>query len=57
MNIAYLSALSAFAGSAIGALASVMTTWLTQHYQGKSQRKAQEASRPAKIYGDFIDRR
>ncbi len=55
VNAAYLSALSALAGSAIGALASFMTTWLTQHYQSRSQRIAQEASRREKLYGDFID--
>ena len=55
MNTAYLSALSALAGSAIGALASFLTTWLTQHYQMQSQRLAQEGSRREKLYGDFID--
>ena len=55
VNTAYLSALSALAGSAIGALASFMTTWLTQHYQSRSQRMAQEGSRREKLYGDFID--
>ena len=55
MNTAYLTALSALAGSAIGALASFMTTWLTQHYQMRSQRIAQEATRREKVYGDFID--
>ena len=55
VNAAYLSALSALAGSAIGALASFMTTWLTQHYQSRSQRIAQESSRREKLYGEFID--
>ena len=39
MNPATLSALSALAGSAIGALASVATTWLTQHQQDQTQRR------------------
>jgi hypothetical protein len=30
MDAAYISAFAALAGSAIGALASVATTWLTQ---------------------------
>ena len=33
MNDAYISALAALAGSGMGALASVGTTWLTQRYQ------------------------
>ena len=40
---------------AIGALAFFMTTWLTQHYQSRSQRIAQEDSRREKLYGGFID--
>jgi hypothetical protein len=49
------SALAALAGSAIGALASFATTWLTQHYQDRVQRRAQEMTRQEKLYGDFID--
>ncbi len=55
MNPAYLSAISALAGSAIGALASFCTTWLTQHFQDRTQRKAKESARQERIYGDFID--
>ena len=55
MDTAYLSALSALAGSMIGATASFATTWLTQHSQDRSQRRAQESSRREKLYGDFID--
>ena len=55
MNPAYLSALSALAGSLIGALASFSTTWLTQHFQVRTQRRQQEMSRREKLYGDFID--
>jgi len=33
MNNAYIPAVAALAGSAIGALASFATTWLTQHAQ------------------------
>ena len=55
MNPAYLSALSALAGSMIGALASFSTTWLTQHFQDRMQRHQQEMSRREKLYGDFID--
>ena len=55
MNVAYLSALSALAGSAIGAFATFATTWLTQRYQGEMQRRVQESGRREKLFGDFID--
>src|SRR5689334_14892384 len=55
MNAAYLSALSALAGSSIGALASLATTWLTHRYQDRNQRAAQEASRRERLFGEFID--
>jgi hypothetical protein len=55
MDAAYLSALSALSGSAIGALASLTTTWLTQRYQDRSQRLAQERARRERIFGEFID--
>ena len=55
MNPATLSAVSALAGSAIGALASVATTWLTQHHQDQTQRRNQEALRRERLFGEFID--
>lgn len=55
MNPAYLSALSALAGSAIGALATFATTWLTQHHQEQSARWAQESAKREQLYGDFVD--
>ena len=55
MEAAYLSALSALAGSAIGATASLTTTWLTQRYQERSQRMAQERARRERIFGEFIE--
>jgi hypothetical protein len=55
MDTAYLSALSALAGSAIGALASLGTTWLNQRYQDRSQRMAQERARRERIFGEFLD--
>ena len=41
MNDPYISALAALAGSGIGALASIVTTWLAQRHQDRSQRLAQ----------------
>ena len=55
MEAAYLSAFSALAGSAIGATASLTTTWLTQRYQDRSQRLAQERARRERLFGEFID--
>jgi hypothetical protein len=55
MNGAYISAFAALAGSAIGALASFATTWLTQHAQGRATRLAQEMSRRERVYGEFIN--
>ena len=55
MNSAYVSAFAALAGSAIGALASFATTWLTQHFQDRVQRRSQEVSRQEHLFGDFID--
>ena len=55
LDPATISALSALAGSAIGALASVATTWFTQHHQEHTQRHNQEASRRERLFGEFID--
>jgi len=55
MNNAYLSAIAALAGSAIGALASFATTWLTQHAQERAQRFGQAMARRERLYGDFIE--
>ena len=50
-----ITALGALAGSAIGALSSVATTWFTQHRQEQTQRHNQEASRRERLFGEFID--
>ena len=55
MDPATITAVSALAGSAIGALASVATSWLTQHRQNRMQRLEQEASRRERLFGEFID--
>jgi hypothetical protein len=55
MNNAYMSAIAALAGSAMGAVASFATTWLTQHAQERAQRFAQAMSRREHLYGDFIE--
>lgn len=55
MNVAYISAFSALAGSAIGGVASIATTWLSQHSQDRSERHAQSVGRRERLYGDFVD--
>lgn len=55
MNPAYIPALSALAGSAIGALASVATTWLSQVHQDRVQQLDREASRRERLFAEFID--
>jgi hypothetical protein len=55
MNNAYIPALAALAGSAIGALASFATTWLTQHSQERAQRYAQAMTLREQLYGRFIE--
>jgi hypothetical protein len=55
MDNAYVSAIAALAGSAIGALASFGTTWLTQHAQERAQRFGQAMARREHLFGEFID--
>lgn len=54
MDAAYVSALAALAGSAIGALTSLVTTWLAQHSQARAALRAQDRARREALYGDFI---
>jgi hypothetical protein len=55
MDPATISAMSALAGSGIGALASVTTSWLTQHFQSRAQRLGQEGARRERLFSDFVD--
>jgi len=55
MDNAYMSAIAVLAGSAIGALASSATTWLTQHSQERAQRVAQAMTRRERLYGEYIE--
>ena len=42
-------------GQAIGAMASVGTTWLAQRHQDRSQHLAQNSNRLEQVFGEFID--
>jgi len=57
MDNAYVSAISALAGSAIGGLATFATTWLSHHAQTQAQRLAQAMARQEHLFGEFIDAR
>jgi hypothetical protein len=56
VNDAHLSALSALAGSAIGGMASIATTRLTEHSQKSCQYHAQSMARRVRLCGDFTDK-
>ncbi len=52
---AYISAIAALAGSGIGAVASLATTWLTRDAQARARRVAQAVARREHLYGEFIE--
>ena len=54
MDVAYVSALSALAGSVIGGLTSGFTTWLSQRVQAKAGQLAHDLSRREDLFADFI---
>src|SRR5262249_17429650 len=55
MDAAYFSAFAALAGSVIGGLTSLGTSWLTQHSQLGAQRFARNIERRESLYRDFIN--
>jgi hypothetical protein len=55
MNNAYMSGIAALAGSAVGALASFATAWLTLHSHERAGRFAQAMTRREHLYGEFIE--
>ncbi len=54
MDVAYISALAALAGSMVGGLTSGLTTWLSVRNQARAGRLAHELSRRDDLYKDFI---
>ena len=54
MNVAYVSALSALAGSVVGGLTAGITTWLGLRAQARTGQLAREMSRRDDLYKDFI---
>jgi hypothetical protein len=55
MGSAYLPALAALAGSAIGGLTSLASAWLTQNHQDRAKRILRDKGRRQKLYKQFID--
>ena len=54
MNTAYLSALSALAGAAIGGLTSFVTSWTTQQAQLRHAHREAEKAKLEALYSDFL---
>ena len=54
MDIAYLSTLSALAGSVVGGLTSGAATWLSQRAQARESQLAREMARRDDLYKEFI---
>jgi len=54
MDVAYVSALSAFAGSVVGGLTAGITSWLGLRAQARAGQLAREMSRRDDLYKDFI---
>lgn len=55
MDVGYLSALAALAGSAVGGLTTLAGSWLSQRQQQQTQRWAHEIARREDLYKDFIE--
>jgi hypothetical protein len=54
MDVAYISALSALAGSMVGGLTAGITTWLSQRAHARAGQLAHEMSRRDDLYKDSI---
>lgn len=54
MNVGFVSALSALAGSAVGGLTSGVATWLAQRTQSRAGQLAHDREQREDLYRDFI---
>ena len=54
MDVAFVSALSALAGSVVGGLTSGITTWLSQRGQARAAQLAHDQSYREDLFKDFI---
>ncbi|HEY2527329.1 MAG TPA: hypothetical protein VGJ20_05150 [Xanthobacteraceae bacterium] len=55
MEAAYISAMAALAGTAIGGLTSFATSWATQQAQTRAQRIVNEKEKREALFGKFLD--
>jgi hypothetical protein len=55
MDAAYLSAVAALAGSAVGGLTSFFSSWLGQSSQLRAQLLLHDKGRRQELYRDFVD--
>lgn len=55
MDVAYLSAIAALAGSAVGGLTSFLATWLSQNTALKAQLLLQDKTRRQEVYRAFVE--
>jgi hypothetical protein len=54
MDVAYITALSALAGSIVGGLTSGFTSWLGQRSQTRAEKLTRDRARRQELYKDFI---
>jgi hypothetical protein len=54
MDAAYISAVSALAGSVIGGLTTALTTWLSQRTQARAGQVAHDLARREDLIRDFV---
>ncbi len=55
MNLAYLNALAALAGSVIWGMVSVASAWLVQKRHDRAKRPSRDKASRQKLYKQFID--
>jgi hypothetical protein len=55
MELAYIPAVAAFSGSASGALATVLTSWVSQRRKDRARLRSQTNSKREELYKSFIE--
>jgi hypothetical protein len=54
MDVAYITALSALAGSVVGGLTTGLTTWLSHRAQVRASHREHQVARRQDLFSDFI---
>jgi len=55
MNAAYISTISALAGTLIGAISTFLTSWMTTRAQERAARLVRERTRRDELYSKFLE--